>query len=78
MPLAMETYEFIPLEDGGTSVRWRIRLQDRGPEATSWIEATAPILRQAFPMEPFLLMPVVKQDAAALAFDELGDPQGSA
>ena len=78
MPLAMETYEFIPLEDGGTSVRWRIRLQDRGPEATSWIEATAPMLRQAFPMAPFLLMPVVKQDAAALAFDELGDPQGRA
>jgi uncharacterized protein YndB with AHSA1/START domain len=78
LPLAMETYEFIPLEDGGTSVHWRIRLQDRGPEAMSWIEETAPILRQSFPMAPFLLMPVVKEDAAALGLDTEGDPQDGA
>ena len=76
MPPAMETYEFIALEDGGTSVHWRIRLLDRGPESMSYIEATAPMLRQAFPMAPLLLMPVVKQDAAALALDEEGRPQG--
>jgi uncharacterized protein YndB with AHSA1/START domain len=69
---AMETYKFTPLEDGGTSVHWRIRLQDRGPEAMSWIEPRAPILRQAFPMAGLLLVKVVKEDAAALALGENG------
>ena len=75
MPPAMETYEFIPLEDGGTSVHWRIRLLDRGPEVRQRFEITAGAIRADTPAGGVRLMKAIKEDAAALALDEPGRPE---
>jgi hypothetical protein len=45
MPRSIETSEFIPLEDGGTEIHWRIKLEDRDEEAVRQFETTANLLR---------------------------------
>jgi hypothetical protein len=74
-PPAIETVEFIPLEDGGTSVHWRWRLQDRGPEARSRFEFASNALRAGAPAILKALMKAIEEDAAALALVEHGRPE---
>lgn len=38
MPRSLETMEFVPLDDGGTSVHWRIKLEDRTEGAVRHFE----------------------------------------
>lgn len=44
MPRSLETMEFVPLDDGGTSIHWRIKLEDRAEEAVRHFEAVAAFL----------------------------------
>ncbi|MBK5111466.1 MAG: DUF2652 domain-containing protein [Thermoleophilia bacterium] len=49
MPLSTETVEFTSQEDGGTSVSWRIRLEDRGEKALSRFEVVRQQLESNLP-----------------------------
>jgi hypothetical protein len=49
MPRSIETVEFIPLESGGTSVHWRIKLEDRGEAAVHQFEIVAGIIQTNVP-----------------------------
>ena len=69
-PPAVETIEFIPVEDGGTEVHWRWRLQDRGPEVRERFEITAGALRADAPAAGERLRRLIEEDAAALGLDE--------
>jgi len=74
-PPAVETIELFPLENGGTSVHWRWRLQDRGPEVRQRFEISAGAIRADTPAGGVRLMKAIKEDAAALALDEPGRPE---
>jgi len=49
MPRSLETMEFVPLDDGGTLIHWRIKLEDRGDEAVRHFEAVAAFLEANAP-----------------------------
>ncbi len=45
MPRSVETVEFVPLDAGGTSVHWRIKLEDHGEAAVNQFETLADVIR---------------------------------
>jgi len=71
LPPATETTEFTATENGGTLIRWRIRLQDRGPDAKARFEPLAGMMRTGYPTVGVnALMTVLKQDREAFGLDE--------
>ena len=74
-PPAVETIEFFPLEDGGTSVHWRWRLQDRSPETRQQFEVSASAMRTDWPSGRVRLMKAIEEDMAAFALDQPGRPE---
>ena len=62
MPRSIETSEFIPLEDGGTEIHWRIKLEDRDEEAVRQFETTANLLRASTPAMKGGLSKVLDED----------------
>jgi len=49
MPRSLETIEFVPLDDGGTSIYWRVKLEDRAEEAVRHFEAVTAFLETNVP-----------------------------
>ena len=68
MPRSIETVEFIPLDDGGTSVHWRLKLEDRGEEARRHFEAVTGFLEAN--------VPKLWKEALEVALEEDGVVQG--
>jgi uncharacterized protein YndB with AHSA1/START domain len=77
-PPAVETVEFIPLEDGGTSVHYRWRLQDRGRLAKLRFAVTRLFVRIGQRRMKKALGRILEEDTAALGLDEDGRPQDGA
>lgn len=67
VPPMTETMEFLPLDDGGTRVNYRIRATDRSDEMMQRFEATANMIRQGFPLlGTAALRKAIEEDAASL------------
>lgn len=71
---SIETTEFIPLENGGTLVQFRIRLQDRGRLARLRFQFTKLIFRMGQRRTTEALGRILVEDGAVLALGETGDP----
>lgn len=68
MPAGIETYEFTPIGEDGVSVRWRVRVDDRGEEVLrQFEEGAAKVARSMDWGEP--LRRVLAEDAADLGLD---------
>lgn len=77
MPPAIETYEFTPIGDHGTSIRWRIRTQDRSEPTMRQFELVANVIREAASSPEWGqdLRKALAEDAASLAVDDADKPQ---
>lgn len=66
LPPATETVQFRATEDGGTAVTWRIRIDDRSPDALARLEEQSEATRMGFPtVGAKMLMDAVNEDADA-------------
>ena len=59
---AMETTEFTPLEDGGTAVNWRIRIEDRSESALRKFDEEMADMRKRFPLAWIPLNKAMEED----------------
>jgi hypothetical protein len=71
----IETTEFIPLENGGTLVQFRMRLQDRGRLAKLRFAVTRLLFRMGQRRTTEALARLLEEDAAALGRGEEGGPR---
>ena len=66
-----EMTKFNPTEGGGTAITWRIRLEDRGPEALAEFQQMMSPVEIGFPLAgPEMIMRAINQDIDAFALDE--------
>jgi len=74
-PRAIETIEFIPLEDGATSVHWRWRLQDRGRLARLRFGFMRLLIRMGRRRAREALGRALEEDGVVPGLGEKGGPQ---
>ncbi len=63
--------EFSPTEGGGTAITWRIRIEDRRPEATAKFVQETSNIRIGFPLAgPQMIMHAVTEDLGAFGLNQ--------
>ena len=67
---AMETTEFTPLEDGGTAVNWRIRIEDRSESALRKFDEEMADMRKRFPLAWIPLNKAMEEDGFTISGPE--------